>query len=195
MSISSPGHLVTEGISKDFLKNIILVEHIDPDGFMISDDGGKELSERVLTVIGSNRQKAYRYTGSPAGASGLAQFIKPTYDTVAAKYPKAKLIKDYKLGMADHTNAMKAMVLFFDSHKKAITDRIPASIAKQLGISEEMLAATYNGGPGNIVRAINTGGLAMVSEQLDYSKIGKFFKSETLSYIKKFRSIKSLNIF
>lgn len=195
MSVSSPGHLATEGVTKDFIKNIILVEHIDPVGFLASDDGGQELSERVLALIGANQGWAYRYTGSPAGASGLAQFIRPTYDAVRARYPAAKLIKDYKLGMADHVNAMEAMVLFFDNYRRAITSRLAPSVAAQLGINEEILAATYNGGPGNVVRAIKTGGVAAVSEQFDYSRIGKFFRTETLNYIKKFRSIKGLNIF
>ncbi len=194
-SRSSPGSIITATVDPDFIKNIILVEHIDPQGFIISTDGGKELTERVLTVIGANQERAYRYTGSPAGASGMAQFIRPTYDSMVIRYPEAKLIKDYNMGMADHTNAIKAMVLFFDLHKKDISNKVTRQdIIRQIGITEEMLAAAYNGGPGRVVRSVNEYGMAWVSSQLNLSKT-TVFRKETLNYIKKFQSIKGLRIF
>ncbi len=195
-SRSLPGTLITEGVSKDFLRNIIIVEHVDPDGFRNSIDDGQKLSERVLAIIGANQERAYRYTGSPAGASGLAQFIKPTYNNIVAKYLEARLIKNYDTGMADHTNAIKAMVLFFDSHKKDIASKITRrEIVKPLGITEEMLAATYNGGPGRVVRSVNKFGLAWISGQLNLPRTGQIFRQETISYIKKFQAIKNLNLF
>ncbi len=190
------GVLVTGNISEDFIKNIVVIEHVDPGSFKVADDGGRELSERVLVVIGANQDYAYRYTGSPAGASGLAQFIKSTYKNIANKYPEAKLIKDYNVGMADHVNAIKAMVLFFDAHKKDITGRVTRKdIVKPLGITEEMLAAAYNGGPGRVVSSVNKFGLAWISNQITGTAKGNIFKRETLDYIKKFRAIKNLNIF
>lgn len=188
--------LVTAGISKDFVRNIILVEHIDPDVFNVSADGGKELAERVLAIIGANQNYAYRYTGSPAGASGLAQFIKSTYKNIASKYPEARLIKDYAAGMANHVNAIKAMVLFFDIHKKDIAGKTTRKdIAQSLGITEEMLAAAYNGGPGRITSSINKFGLAWISGQLRLPASAKVLRQETINYIKKFQAIKGLNIF
>lgn len=201
-SVSTPGGMVASSISKDFVKNIILVEHVDPDSFNLADDGGKELTERVLALIGANQERAYRYTGSPAGANGLAQFIRPTYNTIVSRYPKAHLIKDYNLGMADHVNAIKAMVLFFDNYKKEIADKVTrAEVLSQLGINEEMLAAAYNGGPKKVARSINTLGLAWISGQLtpqvNPAKGGakKIFKKETLTYVKKFRAIRDLSLF
>lgn len=195
-SRSSPGAPITEGISKDFIRNIILVEHVDPDGFRNATDGGRELSERVLVIIGANQESAYRYTGSPAGASGLAQFIQPTYKSMVSKYPEARLIKGYNAGMANHANAIKAMVLFFDSHKKEIAGKITRpDIVKSLGITEEMLAATYNGGPGKVVRSVNKFGLAWFSNQLRLPRASQIFRQETLNYLKKFQAIKNLNLF
>ena len=195
-SRSLPGALITDGISRDLLRNIMVVEHIDPDGFRSATDGGQELSERVLTIIGANQEYAYRYTGSPAGASGLAQFIQPTYKNMVSKYPEAKMIKDYNAGMANHSNAVKAMVLFFDSHKKEISNKITRKeIAKPLGISEDMLAATYNGGPGRVVKAVNKLGLAWFTSQLKLSRANQIMRQETLNYVKKFQAVKSLNLF
>ncbi len=196
VSLSPPAHAVTGDISKDFIKNIILVEHTDPDSFNAATDGGKELTERVLVLIGANQSSAYRYTGSPAGASGLAQFIKPTYKAIVSRYPRAHLIKDYNLGMADHVNAIKAMVLFFDNYRGDIKNHIVRrDIIEQLGISEEMLAAAYNGGPANVTRSVNKLGLAWISGQLNLPRAKSILKKETLTYLKKFRSIKELNIF
>lgn len=195
-SLSDAHTLVTAGINKDFISNIILVEHIDPDSFNLADDGGKELSRRVLTIIGANQNFAYRYTGSPAGASGLAQFIKSTYDLIVARYPQAKLIKNYNAGMADHVNAIKAMVLFFDNHKKDIAGKITRrDIVQSLGITEEMLAATYNGGPSRVASSVNKFGLAWISSQLQLPTSAKVLRRETINYIKKFQAIKSLDLF
>ena len=196
LSRSLTGHLVTDDIIKDFLKNIILVEHMDPDSFGMALDGGKELTDRVLIVIGANQNLAYRYTGSPAGASGLAQFIKSTYVSMVSKYPEANLIKDYKQGMASHVNALEAMVLFFDTHAKEIKNKIVRrDIIEQLGISEEMLAAAYNGGPSRVVTSINKYGIAWIDRQLDPVGPKTIFKKETIDYIKKFQSVKKLNLF
>ena len=196
ISRSSPGKLVTAVFGKEFIKNIILVEHVDPDGFSTAADGGRELTERVLAIIGANQNYAYRYTGSPAGASGLAQFIKPTYKTIVSKYPDARLIKDYNLGMADHPNAIKAMVLFFDNYKKDIDNKVTRrDVIGQIGITEEMLAAAYNGGPNKVVKSVNKYGLAWLSGQFSLPRIKAIFKPETMTYIQKFKSIKSLDIF
>ncbi len=196
VSRSSPGKLVTSMIGKEFIKNIILIEHIDPDGFSAAADGGRELTERVLVIIGANQTSAYRYTGSPAGASGLAQFIKETYKTIVSKYPDARLIKDYNLGMADHPNAIKAMVLFFDNYKNDIDNKVTRrDVIGQIGITEEMLAAAYNGGPNKVVKSVNKYGLAWLSGQFDLPRAKAVFKQETLTYVRKFKSIKGLNIF
>jgi len=196
VSLSDTHTLVTAGINKDFISNIILIEHIDPDGFNTATDGGKELSERVLTVIGANQGSAYRYTGSPAGASGMAQFIKSTYDLMVTRYPQAKLIKNYNAGMANHVNAIKAMVLFFDSHKKDIAGKITRrDIVQSLGITEDMLAATYNGGPSRVANSVNKFGLAWFNGQLRLSTATRILRQETLNYVKKFQAIKNLELF
>jgi hypothetical protein len=196
VSRSLPGSPVTAVVSREFVKSIILVEHIDPDSFNLAADGGQELTERVLAIIGANQEQAYRYTASPAGASGLAQFIKSTYNSIVSKYPEARLIKDYNLGMADHVNAVKAMVLFFDGYKKEIDNKVTRrDVIRQIGVTEEMLAAAYNGGANKVVRSVNKYGLAWISGQLNLPRDSAIFKKETVDYIKKFRSVKGLNLF
>ncbi|MBI4160383.1 MAG: hypothetical protein HY506_00555 [Candidatus Yanofskybacteria bacterium] len=196
LSRLTPNQLVTAGIGEDLIKNVMLIEHIDPDAFKMADDGGRLLAERVLVIIGANLKKSYRYTGSPAGASGLAQFIRPTYQDIYSIYPTAKLIKDYNLGMADHTNAVKAMVLFFDTHEKDLANKITRrNIVQPLGITEEMLAAVYNGGPGRVTKSVNKFGLAWISSQIGRSSGARILREETLDYVSKFRAIKNLDVF
>lgn len=185
---------VTSDVSKNFIMNIILVEHVDPDNFNFSSDSGKELAERVLVIIGANQDLAFRYTGSPAGANGMAQFIRSTYRSTAAQYPRARLIKDYTLGMANHVNAIEAMVLFFDNHKKDLDNRITRN---QIGVSEEMLAAAYNGGSTRVARSVNKYGQEWASKQIALFDSGgpTISRKETINYLKKFGAIKSLGIF
>ena len=197
LSRSKLNRLVTEAISNDLIKNIMLVEHIDPDMFNSSDKERKiELIERVLVIIGSNGERAYNFTGSPAGANGLAQFIKPTYDGIVRLYPKAQLIKDYREGMVNHVNAIKAMVLLFDRE----TENLKSTISRKdlidaLGISEEMLAAAYNGGPSRVSRSVNTYGLSWIYQHFNSPELASIFRQETVDYVRKFQFIRDLKIF
>lgn len=195
-SRSTLGQLVSDVVNKDFIKNIILVEHIDPIGFGLSDDGGKNLTERVLVLIGANRENAYAYTGSPAGANGIAQFISPTYKTMRLTYPKAKLITDFMLGTATHENAIKAMALFFDAYKAEIQNKVTRKdvLAQIGGVSEEMMSAAYNGGPNRVVRAVNTYGFNWLNPPLS-ATVATVFRPETLGYLNKFQAIRDLHLF
>jgi len=187
-SLSNPGNLATAVVDKKFVKNILLIEHIDPDLFSVSTDGGRELAERMLAIIGSNRENSYRYTGSPAGANGLAQFIKPTYDIIVSNYPAAELIKDYYLGMADHTNAVKAMILFFDYYKADIVKKITQPIQ----ITDNMLVAAYNGGTTPVIQSINKYGVNWFQTQLNLPENKQTIHPETMVYLQKFASIEKL---
>jgi hypothetical protein len=190
-SLSNPGNLVSTVVDKDFLKNILLIEHIDPDSFSISVDQGRELAERMLTIVGCNLSHSYRYTGSPAGANGLAQFIKSTYLMVLSKYPSAGLINDYYLGMADHTNAAMAMILFFDFYKSDIMLKINQPVK----ISDEMLIASYNGGTTPVIKSINKYGDGWLNAQKNLAEKDQILHSETINYLEKYESIVSLKLF
>lgn len=173
-SIAMPGQLVADVVPIDLVKTIVLVEHVDPSWLGLADDGGKALVERTLVIIGANQEWAYRYTNSKAGANGLAQFIKSTYDSMVTLYPDAHLIQDHNLGMADHTNAFKAIALYFDAHMKDFPDRA-------------MLAAVYNGGPGRISQAVAHDGARWATSA--------YLAPETIDYVKKYEMISNLHVF
>ncbi|MEK7582873.1 MAG: hypothetical protein AAB483_00485 [Patescibacteria group bacterium] len=184
MSLAYPGKLAADVVPPDLAKNIILTEQVDPGWLTLSEDGGKALAERTLAIIGANGAWAYRYINSKAGARGLAQFIEPTYFGMIDYYPNAGLIKDHQLGMTDHTNAFKAIILFFDLHEAELRGKIQRA---DVPITKAMLAAAYNGGPNRVIQSVNRYGAGWEQSNI--------FHDETSTYIKKYHLLEALKIF
>ncbi len=183
-SLAHPDKLAADVVPPDLVKNIILAEQVDPGWLTLSEDGGRALAERTLAIIGANREWAYRYVNSNAGARGLAQFIAPTYLGMIEHYPDAHLIKDHQLGMADNTNAFKAVILFFDLHQAELQSKIQRA---DIPLTKAMLAAAYNGGPNHVIQSVNTYGA-------DWER-SALFPDETSTYIKKYHLMEALKIF
>jgi hypothetical protein len=144
------GRRVVDVIPKDILRVLLLNEHIDPGEFK-SAGLTKPLAERVLTVIGTNRDKAYAYSISSAGARGLVQMIPSTYSLLLNRYPAAGLRSDFHAAMGDVVNAVMAQVLLCDSDWESIRARsdVPAD---RVG---PYLAAAYNGGVGRVLNVLS----------------------------------------
>jgi hypothetical protein len=121
-------------------------EHIDPAEFKTA-GLAKTLVERVLTIIATNKEKAYMYSISKAGARGLVQMIPSTYSLIRTRYSGAMLNPSFALGMADPVNAVVAQVLLCDADWQAIKSRADIS-ADKIG---PYLAAAYNGGVGRVL--------------------------------------------
>lgn len=151
-SSAFPGKRVSEVVPKQVLTVLLMNEHIDP-GVFKTEGLARPLVEQVLTVIATNREKAYAYSISSAGARGLVQMIPSTYALIKNKYPAARLAADFSLGMADPINAVMAQVLLCDADWQSIRSRadIPAS---RVG---PYLAAAYNGGVGRVLSALANG--------------------------------------
>lgn len=150
LSRAFPGRRVVDVIPKDILRVLLVNEHIDPSEFK-SAGVTKPLVERVLTVIGTNRDKAYAYSISPAGARGLVQMIPSTYYLLLSRYTSAGLKSNFAAAVSDPINAVMAQVLLCDSDWEAIRTRsdLPAD---RVG---PYLAAAYNGGVGRVLRALS----------------------------------------
>lgn len=146
LSRAFPGRNVTDILPKQILRVLLMNEHIDPGEFKTQGLAGS-LVERVLTIIATNREKAYAYSISSAGAYGLVQMIPSTYRLIASRYPAAGLKPNFHQGMADAVNAVVAQVLLCDADWQAIKTRqdIPA---ERVG---PYLAAAYNGGVGRVL--------------------------------------------
>ena len=149
LSRALPGRKVTEAIPRDVLRVLLVNEHIDPGEFK-SAGYARGLAERVLTIIATNREKAYAYSISSAGARGLVQMIPSTYSLLLNKYPSAGLPSNFLSCMADPVNAVMAQVLLCDADWEAINARmfIPRD---RVG---PYLAAAYNGGVGRVLSVL-----------------------------------------
>lgn len=150
LSRAFPGRRVVDVIPKDILRVLLLNEHIDPSEFK-SAGAAKPLVERVLTVIGTNRDKAYAYSISPAGAWGLVQMIPSTYSLLLARYTSAGLKSNFAAAVSDPINAVMAQVLLCDSDWESIRARSDVP-AERVG---PYLAAAYNGGVGRVLTALS----------------------------------------
>jgi hypothetical protein len=146
MSAAFPPDKVTKVIPKQILKVLLINEHIDPSLFK-SADLARVLSEQVLTIIATNKDRAYAYSVSSAGARGLVQMIPSTYAMMLRKYPLAGLNPDYASGMVDPVNAIMAQILLCDADWQSISTRKQIS-KEQIG---PYLAAAYNGGVGRVL--------------------------------------------
>ena len=148
-----PGKRIVDAIPRDVLAELLINEHIDPTEFKGAANAAG-LVERVLTVIGTNRENAYAYSISPAGARGLVQMMPSVYARIAGLYPAAGLMPDFARGMRDATNAIMAQMLLCDSDWEAIrsVNDIPR---ERIG---PYLAAAYNGGVGRVISVLNHDG-------------------------------------
>ena len=183
--------LITETMTQTFVKNIFLTEQTDPMMMFVSNDGGLELVERVLIRLGTNGEKAFRYTVSKTGASGLGQIMPKTYASMFKSYSSAQLIKNTDIGRLDVKNGIKATILVLDDHLLGVKNRAysngSASKKRFDALTPDKLEETrgmaYNGGPGKY--NTSTGELNMKSKGT----------KETAGFIKKFRMIRELNLF
>lgn len=146
LSHAFEGRRVADVVPVDVVQVLLMNEHIDPSEFKTA-GLTRALVERVLTVVGTNREKAYAYSVSSAGARGLVQMIPSTYSLIANKYQSAGLMRDFAKGMADPVNAIMAQVLLCDADWQSIRTRrdIPG---ERIG---PYLAAAYNGGVGRVM--------------------------------------------
>lgn len=149
LSRAFEGRRVAEVVPADIVSALLLNEHIDPSEF--STVGlTKALVDRVLTVVATNRDRAYAYSVSPANARGLVQMIPSTYAWLLSQYPAAGLLSNFAAGMADPVNAIMAQILLCDSDWATL--RQAADVPpERVG---PYLAAAYNGGVGRVMRVV-----------------------------------------
>lgn len=143
------GQKVANVIPPDLVSALLLNEHIDPSEFT-SPGLTKALLERVLTVVATNRERAYAYSVSPANARGLVQMIPSTYVRLLSHYPGAGLMSNFAAGMADPVNAIMAQILLCDVDWAALRRNSDLPVEK-IG---PYLAAAYNGGVGRVLSVV-----------------------------------------
>lgn len=195
-----PGQLVADTVTEKFAKEILVNEQTDPDALFnkaTTDEEKRRVLEKVFIRYGLNGDRAFRYTVSKTGASGMAQIMATTYSYprkgagMVQKYPSASLIKDVELGRLDPINAVKTEVLVFDDKLTEVKATVAKSGSKARKIFEsltvdqldEVRAMGYNGGSSKY--NVLTGGLNM----------RKKGAKETKGFLEKLRVIRYLKVF
>lgn len=196
-SRASTDQKLSEIAAIDFIHALLIDEHMDPEEFKKAEKNGTiaRLIEKYWVEVALNQDGAYKMSVSPAGATGISQFICPTYARLLDESPEAKLDPVFVRGMQDHVNAMKASVALFDSD---MSHWWSAATRKICSVSAEMLedcwAASYNGGPHRLNSVIAKRGKewdkkgALIRNKRRY--FAPRFKDETYTYLEKLRSIR-----
>ena len=150
-SRAKPDKTVAEKIPRHMVLRLMITEHIDPARMKYV--GIEQCIHEVLITIAANRDKAYAYARSSAGALGIVQFIEPSYQMVRENYPAAPLEPQFDTAMRDQRNAVMASVLHMDLQLA----HLPAAYLKRFTDSSyhmaAFLAAGYNR---NVVRVVRT---------------------------------------
>ncbi len=147
----APKETVSETIPRSMVLRLMITEHIDPARMKYV--GIEQCIHEVLITVAANREKAYAYARSSAGALGIVQFIESSYQMVRTNYPSAPLEPHFDTAMRDQRNAVMASVLHMDLQLA----HLPADYLKRFTDSSyhltAFLAAGYNR---NVVRVVRT---------------------------------------
>lgn len=180
------GALVADvfGSHPEFFSRIPLLEQTDLTEFSFDP---QNTVERVQVIIGANKDQAFQSTCNSSSACGWLQFTPATYNTIAKTYSSAKLIKDFKLGAADHLNSMKAAILLYDENLKGLIKAHGSKIVDDPKL-EEYLASSYNGAPRWVYKTLQASILGGIQDWINAltSKTGGL-KEETKGYLVKLR--------
>jgi hypothetical protein len=199
--------------------NLILAEHMDPESFRAIT--GREhsafditrerrltrLINRILVIIGSNQEDAYKFTGNYASARGLTQFTPIGMRVVWNRYTEADISTDFLEATADHLFAIKAEICLLDHYLSEVVRVHPP--LSGTGYEKYAAGACYNGGPKNVfygLRNFGTGWLYPMrrlsdlgrreslsqSEKRELEWLRKNHNHETFIYLNKMHAIERL---
>lgn len=146
----APNVTVADNIPTSMVLRLMITEHIDP--LHMRYVGIEQCVHEILFTLAANREHAYAYSRSSAGALGLPQFIEDSYQMVRSDYPKALLEPNFQTGMTDLPNAVMASVLLLDLE----LTNLPRDYLKRFTKSTEQfanfLAAGYNRNPVHVFK-------------------------------------------
>jgi len=153
--------------TEDYL-NILLAEQMDPGRFctIIADNvrlnkqqhaNFKQLAERIFVIVGANQENAYRFTGSYAGARGLAQFTRVGMGEVWDNYPDSGITRNFCKATSQHHSAIKAEICLLDLYLAQIAAAYPRLLGSRY--EKYAAAAAYNGGPKRVMDGLKQFGM------------------------------------
>lgn len=150
-SVAYPGELLAAVVPAEVLATLAVIEQTDDGDFRKKKAAA---FDEVLSQYGLNREEAYRYSVSRAGALGPMQFTnrkgKGTYAIVVRRCPEARLDPNFERGATNLLNAMKAAICLFDIELSQMRPEIRAAYHDNREVLGIFPVAAYNGGPRNV---------------------------------------------
>ncbi|HEX5702163.1 MAG TPA: hypothetical protein VFX97_02990 [Pyrinomonadaceae bacterium] len=142
----------------EIASHLVIVEHTDHKRFR--EENREDISAEVLSLYALNRGDTYRYSVSSAGAGGMIQMIPKTYAAIRQQHPNVSLHSDFVRGMQDHTNALKAQLLYINDTWKFLQsqDEVQHALSSGTATKTELLAAGYNSNPYRLPGYLANGG-------------------------------------
>jgi hypothetical protein len=139
-------------------QHLVIVEHTDHHRFLSEDHA--TLFPEILSLYALNQNNTFNYSVSTAGAGGMIQMIPRTYDAIRQQHPGVGLEPDFVTGMRDHSNALKAMLLYMNDTWSKLQESQDVQDAMRKGIATkpELLAAGYNSNPLRLPTYLKNGG-------------------------------------
>lgn len=144
-------------VAQEMAGKLSVVEHVDHARFV--NEPPTRLFEEIYTLYALNRGETYRYSISVAGAGGMIQMIPSTYKMVRQRYPNANLGESFTASMADHAQAMKAMLLYIEMTYQYFQNNsiVAQAMDTTLARVNDLMAAGYNSNPARIPGYIDRG--------------------------------------
>src|SRR3989338_638898 len=132
-----------EALSPRFFERLPLLEQGDFTEFQLEP---QRTAERVLIILGANKENAWRHTCNTADACGWIQFTPGTYGNIRTGHRAAMLTADFREGAGDHLNSMMAAILLHKINLESLIQKFRDKILVDPE-REKYLAASYNGAP------------------------------------------------
>lgn len=133
----------TEVLLPRFFERLPLLEQGDFTEFQLDP---QKTVERVLIILGANRENAWKHTCNRSDACGWIQFTPRTYSNIRTSNPAAKLIVDFREGAGNHLNSMMSAMLLHKTNLAPLVKKLGDKILNDPDL-EKYLAASYNGAP------------------------------------------------
>lgn len=187
MSKAYPGKTLADATDLELAKLILMIEHVDNTS--VKDDALRQV-ERFLVTMAMNKEDAYDYSRSSAGALGLVQFIPSTYASMVRLYPALKLNPDFEVAMRDPETSLTAQVVYLDY----LLAQFPQETRDKAGLfpslTQELVAAAYNGGPARVKKAMVVWEENLDPEERLHVLERSRLKKETMQYVVKLRLVR-----
>jgi hypothetical protein len=160
----------------DLLPVIFGSESIDPFEFKAATAEMRQLiMNQPFVTLGANGDNAYVLKVSFANAKGPMQIWDRSCDDIRKAYPQAELARDCvaaSWGSHSHVGNIAAAALEIQMHEKVLIHFLGKRTLKRKDYPK-MLEASYNGGPGHVIKAFRKYGGDWQKAHFVVRRVGK----------------------